>query len=51
MQNDFGKMTAEIQRPKQAQHGFLIDCKQLGEYVNYICKCFENSLSTMLEKL
>lgn len=27
MQNDFGKMTAEIQRPKQAQHGFLIHGK------------------------
>lgn len=37
----------------QSKHNtaFRSMVKQLGKYVNYVCKCFENSLSTMLEKL
>lgn len=34
MQNYLGKMTAEIQRLKQAQHGFLID----GKATRQVCK-------------
>lgn len=51
MQNYFGKMTAEVWGPKQAQDSFVINGRATRQVCKLYCKCFENSLSTMLEKL
>lgn len=51
MQNYFGKMSAEVWGPKQAHHSFVINGRATRQVCQLHCKCFENSLSTMLEKL
>lgn len=51
MQNYFGKMSAEVRGPKQAQLSFVIHGRASRQVCKLHCKCFENSLSTMLGKL
>lgn len=51
MQNYFGKWSAEVRGPKQAQHSFVINGRASRQACKLCCKCLEKSLSTMLEKL